>query len=116
VWQAKVKFFYCNWLRAGDAVCGYADSRFVALRWKDGEPLWDSTTQNEGNVVTSDKVAVILRGDGRLTLGKLTAEGFEEVAKLQLFDGRAWSPPTVSGGVLYARNAKEIVAVPLGAK
>jgi outer membrane protein assembly factor BamB len=116
VWQTKPKFFYCNWARAGDAVCGYADSRFVAFRWKDGSPLWDSTTQNEGNVVAGEKAAVILRGDGRLTLGKLTAEGFEEGAKLQLFDGRAWSAPTVSGGVLYARNAKEIVAVPLGGK
>lgn len=116
VWQSKAKFFYCNWLRAGDAVCGYADSRFVALRWKDGEQLWDSTTQNEGNVVAGDKTAVILRGDGRLTLAKLTVEGFEEGAKLQLFDGRAWSPPTVSGGVLYARNAKEIVAVPLNGR
>ena len=113
VWQAKAKFFYCNWARAGDAVCGYADSRFVALRWRDGEQLWDSTTQNEGNVVAGEKAAVILRGDGRLTLGKLTAEGFEETAKSQLFDGRAWSAPTVSGGVLYARNAKEVVAVPL---
>lgn len=116
VWQVKTKFFYCNWVRAGDAVCGYADSRFVALRWKDGQPLWDTTTQNEGNVVAGEESAVILRGDGRLTMGKLTAEGFEEDAKLQLFEGRAWSPPTVSGGLLYAPNAKEIVAVPLGGK
>lgn len=116
VWQTKPKFFYCNWVMAGDAVYGYADSRFVAFRWKDGSPLWDSTTQNEGNVVAGEKAAVILRGDGRLTLGKLSAEGFEEGAKLQLFNGRAWSAPTVSGGVLYARNAKEIVAVPLRGK
>lgn len=117
VWQTtRAKFFYCTWVRVGDVVYGYGASRFLGLRWSDGEVLWESDGLNEGNVIAGETAALVLRGDGRLTLGRLSAEGYDETAKLQLFDGRCWIAPTVLDGVLFARTPKEIAAVPLGAK
>jgi hypothetical protein len=117
VWRTKgVEFFYCNWARDGDLVYGYGRSRFVGLRWKDGKILWDSTALKEANVLACGGSALVLRGDGLLESGRLTAGGFKVAAGLQLFADRSWTPPAVVGATLYARNGKEVAAVPLGGK
>ena len=64
-------------------------------------------------MVTAGALLLILDEDGRLALASPTAEGLDVVSETQLFDGIAWTAPTLVGSTLYARNLREIVAVDL---
>ncbi len=37
-------------------------------------------------------------------------ERFEELARIQVLEGKTWNHPVVANGVVYARNATEAVA------
>lgn len=114
VWHRReVEFFYCNWAVLGDTAYGYsanAGSKFVAVRWRDGEVVWDDGRQKDANLLAGAGELLVLRGDGKLSRAKPTADGLEQAAEVQLLKGRSWTPPSVVGGRLYARNAAEVVA------
>jgi hypothetical protein len=100
-------------------VYGYpanAGKQFTALRWRDGEVLWQDPAQTDANVLAAGGELLLLRGDGRLTRATPGDTGLEGATTYRLFDGRCWTPPTVVGDRLYARNGKEVVAFRLGAK
>jgi hypothetical protein len=40
-----------------------------------------------------------------------TPEAYRETARTQLFKGKCWTGPTLSGGRLYLRDENEIVAL-----
>ncbi|MBX9628431.1 MAG: PQQ-like beta-propeller repeat protein [Gemmataceae bacterium] len=114
VWHRKeVEFFYCNWAVVGDVAYGYsanAGSKFVALRWRDGEVLWEDGRQKDANLLAAGDGLLLLRGDGKLARARPTADDLGAGAEFQLLAGRCWTPPTLIGGRLYARNAAEVVA------
>ena len=50
---------------------------------------------------------------GALALVRASAERFEEVARMQVLDGKTWNHPVVVGGVIYLRNGEEAAAYQL---
>lgn len=66
-------------------------------------------------LVTADRVfAVILDEDGTLGLATVTPDGLQVLAKAPVLENRAWTPPTLVGTRLYARDRKNIAAFELG--
>ena len=116
VWyKQEFQFFYCNWVADGPLVYGCVGKEFGAMRWAEGEVLWDRRDLADANCVAAGDAALVLTGDGRLGRFRITADGAEETGKpFQLLKDRCWTPPTVIGGRLYARNAAEVVALRLG--
>lgn len=116
VWHnPEFQLFYCNWVADGPLMYGCVGKEFGAARWADGEVLWDRRDLADANCVAVGDATYVLRGDGRLGRYRVTAEGLEEAGKpVQLLTGRCWTPPTVVGGRLYARNAAEVVGFRLG--
>lgn len=109
--NAEVTFFYCNWIADGPLVYGCVGKEFGAMRWADGEVLWDRRDLADANCVAVGGAAHVLTGDGRLGRFRVAADGAEETGKpFPLLKGRSWTPPTVVGNRLYARNAAEAVA------
>jgi hypothetical protein len=49
-----------------------------------------------------------------LGLASVSAEKFTLRSKFQLFEGVAWTVPTLVGSRLYARDRKRVVALELG--
>jgi hypothetical protein len=47
---------------------------------------------------------------GELALVRASAERFEELARIQVLDGKTWNHPVVVGEVVYVRNAEEAAA------
>ena len=117
VWHNQdVQFFYCNWLAAGPLVYGSVGKEFGAMRWADGEVLWERKDQADANCVAVGDATYILRGDGRLGRYTLTADGLADAGTpFPLLPGRTWAPPLVAGGRLYARDGTEVVALSLAA-
>ena len=50
---------------------------------------------------------LVLSEDGELIIASTTPGGFEELARRRVFDdGKCWTTPVLSGGMIYCRNSK----------
>ena len=56
---------------------------------------------------------LVLDEDGVLALIEVDREGLEVLGEAQVFDGRAWTAPTLLGTRVFARDRKKIVALEL---
>lgn len=112
VWKnTRNVFFYCNWAADSDAVYGSIGNFAVALSLATGEELWKERGQSDANLLKIGGNALLLRGDGLLTLCQLSPKGLKALSSFRLLSGRCWAAPTLLGGVLYARDDREITAV-----
>jgi hypothetical protein len=76
--------------------------------------LWRDRSVARSTLVAVGNRLLILDEDGTLTLATPGAEGLVVHAQAQIFEGRAWTAPTIVGTTLFARDRKEIVALDLG--
>ena len=54
------------------------------------------------------------QGDrGPLVLVEAKPDAYHEVARAELYGGKCWTMPVVSGGRIYARNTKEGYCLPV---
>jgi outer membrane protein assembly factor BamB len=119
VWAHKrVRIHFGNAVRIGDRI--YASSGdfgaapFAAVDVKTGDLPWRDRSVARSTVVAVGGRLVILDEDGRLTLATPGPEGLLVHGRAQIFAGRAWTPPTILGTRLFARDRKEILALDLG--
>jgi outer membrane protein assembly factor BamB len=56
----------------------------------------------------------VLDEDGQLGLATVSPEGLKVLAKAQVLENLAWTPPTLVGSKLYVRDRKTIAAYELG--
>ncbi len=114
--QRKAQFFYTNWACDGEAVYGFTGNggkRLTALRVKDGSVVFQELGQTDANVICLGRELLVCRGDGLVSLGSATADGFAATARGQPVAGRCWAPPTVLGNAVVVRSGAELAAVRL---
>ena len=88
---------------------------FSAINLTTGKLTWQQRTLGRCSLVYRDGNYLILQEDGQLTLATLTPESLKIHAQSQLFEERAWTPPTLAGTRLYVRNRSRIMAYELPA-
>ncbi len=88
---------------------------FVCANLLTGDIRWRQDNVPPGSVIAAGGHLLLLEGKGRLILVRPDPAGYRELARAQILpEGRAWTPPSFSKGVLYARNARgQVVAVAL---
>ena len=86
---------------------------FSALNLATGELSWQQRILGRCSLVYRDGSYLILQEDGQLALATLTPESLKIRAQVQLFQERAWTPPTLAGNRLYIRNRSRIMAYQL---
>jgi outer membrane protein assembly factor BamB len=85
----------------------------AALDLATGEILWrDRAFGRAGLVLVGDHL-LVLDEDGVLGLTTPSRDGLVVHGKVDLFETRVWTPPTLVGRTLLARDQKEIVALEL---
>lgn len=98
---------------AGSGLYGYSARFLSALEPVGGDLLWRSREPGDGFLVAvGDQLAVVTK-TGSLHLGAASREGWQEAARLDLFDDLAWTPPSYADGALYLRSLGEIARVDL---
>jgi outer membrane protein assembly factor BamB len=117
--QKKMGIHFGTAIRIGDYVYGSIGDNgptfFAAINVKTGELAWrERGVVAKASGVLADGKLVLIDEDGNLALTTVTPEGVTVHSKFQLFDGRAWTAPTIVGNVLYARDLKTIKALDLG--
>ena len=86
----------------------------TAIDVNTGKIAWQDRAFARAQLLYADGKLVILDEDGNLGLATATSEGLHVLAKAPILENRAWTPPTLVGTKLYARDRKNIAAFDLG--
>jgi outer membrane protein assembly factor BamB len=97
----------------GGQAYGYTARFLSALDLDSGALLWRAREPGDGFVTSVDGYLAVLTKEGSVHLGAASPEGWQESARLDLFDDLAWTPPSVGDGALYLRSLGEIARVDL---
>ena len=92
---------------------GFDEKTFKCVDAANGETRWESRGLGHGSLLYADGHLIVLGDKGTLILVEATPEGYREKARFQVFKGKTWTMPTLSGGRLYVRDEKQLVALDL---
>ena len=119
VWRSKrINVFHWNSVRVGDYVytaSGVSQTILLAVNVKTGDIVWRERGFPKTLCLYADNKLILLDENGQLALAKVSPEGFDVLAKVQLTEKVSWTVPTLVGKTLYVRDAKNILALDLGA-
>ncbi len=99
--------------RSGGHLYGYTARFLSAVDPASGEVLWRSREPGDGFLIAIGDQLAVLTKEGSLHLGPASPGGWQETARLELFEELAWTPPSYAGGAIYARSLGEIARVDL---
>jgi outer membrane protein assembly factor BamB len=119
VWAHKrVRIHFGNGVRLGNRLYmssgDTGSAPFAAVDVNTGDILWRDRTVARASLIAAGGRLIILDENGLLVLAEPKDDGLRVLAQAQIFNGRAWTAPSLSGTRLYLRDRKEVVAVELG--
>ena len=92
-------------------IFGMANRIFSCIDATSGQTLWRSREPGDGfPIVVGDRL-VIMTKPGTLHLARTSAEGYDEQARLDLFDDHSWSEVAYADGHLYARSMSQLARI-----
>jgi hypothetical protein len=86
---------------------------FTAVDLATGKVLWRDRAFARAGLVLAGEHLLVLDEDGVLGLATPSPAGLTVHAKVDLFGTRVWTPPTLVGHTVLARDQQEIVALEL---
>jgi len=109
VWSNKrVRIHFGNAVRIGDRVYAsngdFGAAPFAAIDIATGDMLWRDRTVARATLIGAGGRLIILDEDGNLTLASPGQEGLTVHGRIQVFTGRSWTAPTLSGTTLFLRE------------
>jgi hypothetical protein len=87
---------------------------FAAVDVNTGDILWRDRSVARASLIAAGGRLIILDENGLLVLAEPKDDGLRVLAQAQVFNGRAWTAPSLSGTRLYLRDRTEVVALELG--
>jgi outer membrane protein assembly factor BamB len=114
VWKTKAmhNHFSTSVLYEGK-LYGFSEQRLRCVDFETGEVKWDQPGLGRGSVIIANGQLIALGEHGELVLAKASAGEYTEISHCQLFTESTltWTAPVVSGGRLFVRHEKELVAL-----
>ena len=84
-----------------------------AVELATGAVAWSIDRFGGGSILVAGDTLLILREGGELVLAEASPTAFTPIARARILAGTVRAYPAVAGGILYARNERELVAVRL---
>lgn len=118
LWASRrMRVHHGTMIRLGDLVFGssgdFGPAPMTAIDVKTGNVVWQDRSFPKANFVYADGKLILLDEDGQLALVSLSPQGMKVISKAVALEHTAWTPPTLAGTKLYARDRKTIVALEL---
>jgi len=85
----------------------YGVGPFKCVNVATGKVEWDQPGFGAGNVIMVNNKLLALADDGELVVIDPTPSGYKELARTQVIEGKCWSTPAFSDGLIYVRSTKE---------
>ena len=92
----------------------FGPSFLSAVNVKTGAMAWQDRAFARAQLLYADNKLVVLDEDGTLGLATVSAQGLKVLARAQILERLAWTPPTLVGRTLYVRDRQTIAAYDLG--
>jgi outer membrane protein assembly factor BamB len=114
IWRSKVmrNHFNSSILHDGH-LYGFDNATLKCIDAQTGEEKWAQDGFRKGSLILADGHLIVLSEGGLLALAEATPSAYKEKARVQALKGRTWTMPSLSDGILYLRNQKELVALDL---
>ena len=91
----------------------FGPSFLSAVNVKTGAMAWQDRAFARAQLLYADNKLIVLDEDGTLGLATVSAQGLKVLARAQILEHLAWTPPTLVGRTLYVRDRKTIAAYDL---
>jgi len=78
-----------------------------------GKVMWEQPGFGPGQVVLAGNHVLALADNGDLVEFDAAPASYHEVARAKVLDGKCWTTPVISNGLVFARSTKEAVCVNL---
>jgi outer membrane protein assembly factor BamB len=78
-----------------------------------GQVKWEQPGFGPGQVILAGDRVLALSDTGELVAFDAKPTGYHELARWKVLDGKCWTTPVISNGLVFARSTKEAVCVNL---
>jgi len=96
---------------------GFDESELKCVEFQTGKAKWTERSLGKGSLMAADGKLIVLGEKGELVVVEATAVSFKPLSRAQVLGGLCWSPPVLSNGRIYCRNAKgDLVCLDVSAK
>jgi outer membrane protein assembly factor BamB len=86
----------------------------TAVNTRTGAIAWQDRAFARAQLMHADGKMIVLDEDGTLGLALVSPQGLKVLARAQILEHLAWTPPTLVGKTLFVRDRKTIAAFDLG--
>ncbi len=80
--------------------------KLTCLELKTGEVKWAQEGLGTGTVLLAGDKLIALGEKGKLVMGTVSPQGYQELAAAQVLNDKCWTVPVLSEGLLLARDAQ----------
>jgi hypothetical protein len=92
-------------------IFSYNSSRLSSIDFATGDTKWQTRGWTDVNFAITGSQVVGVRGDGLMSLSKLTDTGLVVTAGARVVNDRVWAPPVVVDQVAYLRGRRSLSSV-----
>jgi len=78
-----------------------------------GERKWKGGRYNYGSLLLVQGHLLVLSEEGELVLVEATPDAYREIGRVQILNDKTWNNHVLVGGILFARNHREMVCYDL---
>lgn len=76
------------------------------VSFETGEVKWSEPSVAKGGLIMSDGKIIAITDKGELVVAVATPQEFKTLSRFQVLGGSCWTPPVLSGGLIFCRNAE----------
>ncbi len=111
----RLRPYHNDFVLHGGHVYGFDGSILASVDLESGERNWKGGRYGHGQLLllADQDLLLVLGEQGDLALVRAEPDGFEEVARVDVLQGKTWNHPVLIDDVLLVRNAHEMVALRL---
>lgn len=116
LWRSRrIKNQFSSAIYHGGHFYGFDNKLLKCSVMASGEDCWAEKGFGHGSLLMADGRLIVLSDRGALALVEASPDGYVELGRLQLAEGKHWTVPTLWDGRLFVRNERELVALDLRA-
>lgn len=113
IWKSRVlSARFASPVFAGGHLFGLTDGRMVCVDAATGKRVWADGSYGNGQILAGGDRLVVTCENGDVAVVAADPAQHRELGRTRdVFDTRTWNVPALAGGVLFARNHREIAAL-----
>ncbi|HEX4954965.1 MAG TPA: PQQ-binding-like beta-propeller repeat protein [Thermoanaerobaculia bacterium] len=115
LWKnSRMRNQYNTSVVVGETLYGFDNATLKAISLATGEQVWAFRGFGKGSLIAADGMLYVLSDLGVLALVKADPAAYQEIARVQVLEGRTWTSPSIAGSRVFLRDHDEIVCVEVG--